>query len=63
MKFELGLVAALSWASTASAHYIFQQLTIGGKNYGVFEGIRKNTNYNSPVTGMVALAQASKSNG
>jgi hypothetical protein len=50
MKMRLGLVAVLSWASTASAHYIFQQLAIGGKNYGVYEGIRKNTNYNSPVT-------------
>ena len=56
MKLQLGVFAALSWASTAGAHYIFQQLSVGGKSLGVFEGVRKNTNYNSPVTGMLATS-------
>ncbi|KAK3311067.1 glycoside hydrolase family 61 protein [Chaetomium strumarium] len=44
-------VAAVSLAvSEASAHYIFQQLTTGGVKHDVFQYIRKNSNYNSPVT-------------
>jgi hypothetical protein len=43
--------AAVSLAvSEASAHYIFQQLTTGGVKHDVFQYIRKNSNYNSPVT-------------
>ena len=52
MKSVLGIAAALSlFAYEASAHYIFQQVSVGSQKYGVFEGVRKNTNYNSPVTG------------
>ncbi|KAK4183044.1 glycosyl hydrolase family 61-domain-containing protein [Podospora australis] len=48
-------VAALSLAiSEASAHYIFQQLSVGGTKHGVFEYIRQNTNYNSPVTDLAS---------
>jgi hypothetical protein len=54
MKFNLGLVAALSIASDVSAHYIFNQIEIAGKKYGVYEGIRENTNYNSPVTDLAS---------
>jgi hypothetical protein len=44
-------VAAISLAvSDVSAHYIFQQLTTGGTKHDVFKYIRKNSNYNSPVT-------------
>ncbi|KAK4099403.1 carbohydrate-binding module family 1 protein [Parathielavia hyrcaniae] len=44
-------VAALSLAvSEVSGHYIFQQLTTGGTQHPVFKYIRKNSNYNSPVT-------------
>ncbi|VBB73143.1 Putative Glycoside Hydrolase Family 61 [Podospora comata] len=44
-------VAALSLAvSEVSAHYIFQQLSTGSTKHGVFQYIRQNTNYNSPVT-------------
>jgi hypothetical protein len=44
-------VAALSLAvGDVSAHYIFQQLSVGGTKYPVFQYIRKNSNYNSPVT-------------
>lgn len=43
--------AALSLAvSNASAHYIFQQLSTDGTKHDVFQYIRKNSNYNSPVT-------------
>lgn len=48
MKGLLG-AAALSLAITeASAHYIFEQLSIGSTKYPVYEYIRKNSNYNSP---------------
>ncbi|KXH55763.1 fungal cellulose binding domain-containing protein [Colletotrichum salicis] len=51
MKF-LTVAAVLSAAiSEASGHYIFQQLSVGSTKYDVFQHIRKNTNYNSPVTG------------
>jgi hypothetical protein len=36
-------------ASRASAHYIFERLTHGGTEYAVYQYIRENTNYNSPV--------------
>lgn len=43
--------AALSLAvSEVSAHYIFQQLDIGGTKGSVYQYIRKNSNGNSPVT-------------
>lgn len=44
----LAAVSALS--SQVSAHYIFQQLTVGGTKYPVGKYIRPNTNYNSPIT-------------
>lgn len=51
MKF-LTLAAALSVVvSDVHGHYIFQQLTVGSQKFGVFEHIRKNSNFNSPVTG------------
>ncbi|KAL0930208.1 fungal cellulose binding domain-containing protein [Colletotrichum truncatum] len=54
MKF-LTIAAALSVAvSEVSGHYIFQQLAIGSQKFGVFEHIRKNTNYNSPVTDLAS---------
>lgn len=44
-------IAALSLAvSDVSAHYIFQQLSVGGTTHSVFQYIRQNSNYNSPVT-------------
>jgi len=49
----LTLVAALSLAVTeVSGHYIFQQLTVNNKKFGVYEHLRKNTNNNSPVTSL-----------
>ncbi|KAJ0160984.1 putative endo-beta-1,4-glucanase D [Colletotrichum tanaceti] len=54
MKF-LALIIALAVAvNEASGHYIFQQLSIGSIRYGVFQHIRKNTNYNSPVTDLAS---------
>ncbi|OAL05952.1 hypothetical protein IQ06DRAFT_313166 [Phaeosphaeriaceae sp. SRC1lsM3a] len=46
------LVSLLAVASTASAHYTFPQLIAGGKTTGLWEYVRKTTNYqsNGPVT-------------
>src|SRR5687768_11211389 len=52
MKIATSFAAALALAQSASAHYIFQQLTVGSTKYPVFQYIRQNSNYNSPVTGM-----------
>ncbi|KAG4422640.1 hypothetical protein IFR04_004261 [Cadophora malorum] len=38
----------------ASAHYIFWQLTYGGTKYPTYTYVRKNTNYNSPVTDLAS---------
>lgn len=43
--------AVLALAGNVSGHYIFQQLSVGSTTYPVFQYIRRNTNYNSPVTG------------
>jgi hypothetical protein len=52
MKISIpSLALALSLASSVSGHYIFQQLSVGSTKYPVFQYIRKNSNYNSPVTG------------
>ncbi|KAF6823797.1 endo-beta-1,4-glucanase D 17 [Colletotrichum plurivorum] len=54
MKF-LTLAAALSVVvSDVHGHYIFQQLTVGSQKFGVFEHIRKNSNFNSPVTDLAS---------
>jgi hypothetical protein len=53
MKGVCSLIAALSLAVTeVSGHYIFQQLSIGNKKFAVYEHLRKNANYNSPVTSL-----------
>ncbi|KAB5559570.1 glycoside hydrolase family 61 protein [Coniochaeta sp. 2T2.1] len=47
----ISVAAALSLAVTdVSAHYIFQQLSVGSTKSPVFQYIRQNSNYNSPVT-------------
>lgn len=57
MKTILGAAAALSLlAGEASAHYIFQQISVAGTQYGVWEGVREHTNYNSPVTGKICFS-------
>ncbi|KAI2464862.1 glycoside hydrolase family 61 protein [Annulohypoxylon bovei var. microspora] len=47
-------VAAALAANGASAHYIFQQLSLDAAEYGPFEYIRQNSNYNSPVTDLTS---------
>ncbi len=48
-----GLITALSLGvAEVSGHYIFQQFSVGSKKFAVYEGIRKNTNNNSPVTSL-----------
>ncbi|KAF3014795.1 hypothetical protein E8E14_011518 [Neopestalotiopsis sp. 37M] len=55
MKNVVSLVAATALAvSGASAHYIFEQLSIGSTQYPVYQYIRENTNYNSPVTDLTS---------
>ncbi|KAK4448366.1 glycosyl hydrolase family 61-domain-containing protein [Podospora aff. communis PSN243] len=44
------LAAVALGAADVSAHYIFQQLQIGGTKYPLWQGIRQHSNYNSPVT-------------
>lgn len=49
------VIAALALGvSEVSGHYIFQQLAVGSKKFAVYENIRKNTNYNSPVTSLTS---------
>ncbi|KAI1347881.1 endoglucanase II [Xylaria sp. FL0043] len=50
---NLAALAALA-ANTVSAHYIFQQLTAGSTKFDVYQYIRKNSNYNSPVTDLAS---------
>ena len=53
MKGFLGIATALAIAvSDVSAHYIFQQFSLGATKYPVYNYIRKNSNMNSPVTSM-----------
>ncbi|KAI0424246.1 endoglucanase II [Xylaria sp. FL1042] len=50
---NLAALTALA-ANTVSAHYIFQQLTAGSTKFDVYQYIRKNSNYNSPVTDLAS---------
>ncbi|RDL40938.1 Uncharacterized protein BP5553_00917 [Venustampulla echinocandica] len=54
MKAVASLAAGLSLLSQVSAHYIFQRLTYGGTEFPVYQYIRPNTNYNSPVTDLTS---------
>ncbi|KAH8160300.1 hypothetical protein CIB48_g7939 [Xylaria polymorpha] len=49
----LAAVSALA-VNTVSAHYIFQQFTAGTTKFDVFQYVRKNSNYNSPVTDLAS---------
>lgn len=48
---KFAAAAALA-AQSVSGHYIFQALGKGTAKGTPFEFVRRNTNYNSPVTGM-----------
>uniref|UniRef100_A0A0D2YK47 lytic cellulose monooxygenase (C4-dehydrogenating) n=1 Tax=Fusarium oxysporum (strain Fo5176) TaxID=660025 RepID=A0A0D2YK47_FUSOF len=50
MKIATSLAAVVALVQSTSAHYIFQQLSVGSTKYPVFQYIRQNSNYNSPVT-------------
>ena len=52
MKSLVGFAISAFFA-IAHGHYIFEKLSIGSTQYGVYQYIRENTNYNSPVTGIV----------
>src|ERR1700742_3760169 len=56
MKAVLSLLLA---ASGVSAHYIFEKFAVGSTQYPTYEYIRYNTNYNSPVIGMLSLGSDS----
>ncbi|KAG7406065.1 glycosyl hydrolase family 61-domain-containing protein [Fusarium sp. MPI-SDFR-AT-0072] len=50
MKIATSLAAVVALVQSTSAHYIFQQLSVGSTKYPIFQYIRQNSNYNSPVT-------------
>ncbi|KAK0730912.1 hypothetical protein B0H67DRAFT_653401 [Lasiosphaeris hirsuta] len=50
MKGALGLTALSVAVSQVSAHYIFNQLTVGATKNAVYKYIRQNTNFNQPIT-------------
>lgn len=50
MKGFTGLAVLSLAVSNVSAHYIFQQLSVGSTKHPVWKYIRQHTNYNSPVT-------------
>ena len=53
MKTVAAAVLALTTlAQVAQGHYIFQYLTANGVKGSQYQNVRKNTNYNSPVTSL-----------
>lgn len=52
MKLTTVLTALTLGVADVSGHYIFQQFSLGSKKFAVYEHIRKNSNYNSPVTSL-----------
>jgi hypothetical protein len=57
MKAVLSLLLA---ASGVSAHYIFEKFAVGSTQYAAYQYVRYNTNYNSPVIGMLSFSSDSK---
>lgn len=51
MKNPISLVVTFCLASNVAAHYVFNKVDLAGVTGAEFEGIRPNTNGNSPVTG------------
>lgn len=53
MRSLTGLLALITLANTATAHYVFQQFTAGGTQYEPWKYIRRNSNpdwlQNGPV--------------
>ncbi|AEO64605.1 dff626ff-1fb8-4af3-808f-69e1408821c8 [Thermothielavioides terrestris] len=52
MKLSSQLAALTLAAASVSGHYIFEQIAHGGTKFPPYEYIRRNTNYNSPVTSL-----------
>ncbi|KAG7286305.1 hypothetical protein NEMBOFW57_008613 [Staphylotrichum longicolle] len=52
MKLTTVFTALTLGVADVSGHYIFQQFSLGSKKFAVYEHIRKNSNYNSPVTSL-----------
>jgi hypothetical protein len=47
IKMKFALAALLAVASTASAHYTFPELVVGGAKTGQWSYVRKTSNYQS----------------
>jgi len=55
MKSAAALAIGLTaFANCALGHYIFERFTYGGEEYPVYQYIRPNTNYNSPITDLTS---------
>ncbi|KAK3350203.1 glycosyl hydrolase family 61-domain-containing protein [Lasiosphaeria hispida] len=54
MKGVCAVIAALALGSEVSAHYIFQSFAVGSAKGAAYDHIRKNSNYNSPVTSLTS---------
>jgi len=54
MKGVYTLAAVLALASRVSSHYIFQSLTANAVKNPAYTYVRRNTNYNSPVTDLTS---------
>ncbi|KUJ18154.1 glycoside hydrolase family 61 protein [Mollisia scopiformis] len=54
MKVISTCAAILAFASQVSSHYIFQSLTANGVKNAAYTYVRRNTNYNSPVTDLTS---------
>lgn len=55
MKFlSTAAIAGAFLLEAANGHYIFERLTANGAEGAVYQNIRKNTNYNSPVTDLAS---------
>ncbi|OHF01499.1 cellulose-growth-specific protein [Colletotrichum orchidophilum] len=48
------LTALVALSDFTSAHYRFTSLVVGGVNTGEYTYVRRNTNYNSPVTDVLS---------
>jgi hypothetical protein len=57
MKNFAGIITATVLAvQSVSGHYIFQAFAPGSAKGVVYEYVRRNTNYNSPVTGQLHIS-------
>ena len=57
MKSVAPLLALCMGVAEVSGHYIFHQFSLSGKKFAVYEHLRQNYNYNSPVTSLTSKDQ------